>query len=249
MITLKSSREIELIRRSSAIVVDALRLAELRIQPGTITRDIDQEVAELIHARGGRPAFKGYGGYPAHICISIDQQVVHGIPGPYRLREGEIVGVDIGVEYHGYYGDAARTYAVGNISAEKARLLRITRESLDRGIEAAREGRRLGDISCAIQTHVESAGYSVVRDLVGHGIGRALHEAPQIPNFGPAGQGPRLKAGMVFAIEPMVNMGGYQVRTEDDHWTVVTVDGLPSAHFEHTIVITNGDPEILTSEC
>ena len=248
MITLKSPAEIERMRKSSAIVVEALDLALSLIRPGIHTEEIDRSVAELIHSRGGRPAFKGYGGYPANICISVDDEVVHGIPGARRLQEGEIVSVDIGVEFEGYYGDAARTWGVGEIDPDNTRLLRITRESLELGIAQAREGNRLGDISHAIQKHVESAGYSVVRDLVGHGIGRALHESPQIPNFGAAGQGARLKAGMVFAIEPMVNMKGYQVKTLEDQWTVVTADGSPSAHFEHDVVITKSEPEILTNE-
>jgi methionyl aminopeptidase len=246
MIQIKSSREIEWLRQSAAIVVEALKLARSRIRPGLKTIDLDLEIEDMIRSRGARPAFKGFRGYPANTCISIENQVVHGIPGDRELKEGEIVSVDIGVELNGYYGDAARTFAVGTISPEKKRLMDITRESLDKGLEYARAGNRLYDISHAIQTHVEAAGFSVVRDLVGHGIGKEMHEDPNIPNYGPPNKGPRLKSGMVFAIEPMVNMGSFEVFTEEDHWTVVTRDGLPSAHFEHDVVITDGEPDILT---
>lgn len=247
MIHIRNSREIELLRKSAQIVVEALELAESRIRPGLKTGDLDAEICEFIYSRGAKPAFKGFNGYPANICISIDQQVVHGIPGNRLLKEGEIVSVDIGVELNGYYGDAAKTFYAGDVTKEKERLVRVTKESLTRALEAAREGNRLSDIGLAVQHHVEAAGFSVVRDLVGHGIGTSMHEAPQIPNYGKPGQGLRLKAGMVFAIEPMVNMGAYDVLTEDDGWTVVTRDGKPSAHFEHDIVITKGDPDILTS--
>jgi methionyl aminopeptidase len=247
MIHIRNSREVELLRKSAQIVVEALELAESRIRPGLKTGDLDAEICEFIRSRGARPAFKGFNGYPANICVSIDQQVVHGIPGNRLLKEGEIVSVDIGVELNGYYGDAAKTFHVGDVTKEKERLVRVTKESLTRALEAAREGNRLSDIGFAVQHHVEAAGFSVVRDLVGHGIGTSMHEAPQIPNYGKPGQGLRLKAGMVFAIEPMVNMGNYDVLTEDDGWTVVTRDGKPSAHFEHDIVITKGDPDILTS--
>ncbi len=227
-------------------MVEALKLAETRIRPGLKAIDLDLEIANFIYSRGGRPAFKGYRNYPANICISVDDQVVHGIPGQRAFREGEIVSVDIGVELNGYHGDAALTFPVGQISEEKMRLLQVTKESLRKGIAAAQAGNRLFDIGYAIQSHVEAAGFSVVRDLVGHGIGKELQEAPQIPNYGQPKRGLRLKAGMVFAIEPMVNMGSHEVKTESDDWTVVTADGLPSAHFEHNIVITNGAPEILT---
>jgi methionyl aminopeptidase len=247
MIHIRNRREIELLRKSAQIVVKALELAESRIRAGMKTGDLDEEIGEFIRSHGAKPAFKGFNGYPANICVSIDQQVVHGIPGNRFLKEGEIVSVDIGVELNGYYGDAAKTFHVGAVTKEKERLARVTKESLIKGIEAAREGNRLSDIGFTVQQHVEAAGFSVVRDLVGHGIGTLMHEAPQIPNYGKPGQGLRLKAGMVFAIEPMVNMGAYDVLTEADGWTVVTRDGLPSAHFEHDIVITKGDPDILTS--
>ncbi|NIA28506.1 MAG: type I methionyl aminopeptidase [Actinobacteria bacterium] len=246
MISIKNSREIDFLRKSAQIVAESLLLAESRIQPGVRTIDLDKEISEYIRSKGARPAFRGFHGYPANICVSINDQVVHGIPGPRVFREGDIVSVDIGVELNGYYGDAARTFAVGKVSSEKEKLMRVTRESLYKGIEAAREGNRLYDISYAIQTHVERAGFSVVRDLVGHGIGKQMHEEPQIPNYGQADRGPRLKAGMVFAIEPMVNMGEYKVYTQDDQWTVVTRDGLPSAHFEHDVVITKNGAEILS---
>ncbi|MBN1562133.1 type I methionyl aminopeptidase [candidate division KSB1 bacterium] len=247
MINIRNEREIELLRKSAQIVVEALNLIETRIQPGVRTGDLDLEIADFIRSRHGRPAFKGFHGYPANSCISVDEQVVHGIPGNRRLKEGEIVSVDIGVELNGYYGDAAKTFKVGCVSAEKERLMKCTKESLDLAMEAAVAGNHLSDIGYAVQKHVETAGYSVVRDLVGHGLGTEMHEPPQIPNYGPPGKGPRLKPGMVFAIEPMVNMGSYEVFTDDDQWTVVTKDGKPSAHYEHDIVITNGKPDILTA--
>ncbi|HPR88530.1 MAG TPA: type I methionyl aminopeptidase [bacterium] len=248
MITIRSEKEIELIRQSGRILAGALRLAESRIAAGLVTGELDTEIAAYIRAQGGTPAFKGYNGYPANTCISIDAQVVHGIPGHRALQEGEIVSVDVGVLLHGYYSDAARTFAVGAVDAEKQRLMQVTRASLDKGIAAAIEGNRLSDIGHAVQSHVEAAGFSVVRDLVGHGIGQAMHEEPQIPNYGVPGQGPRLKEGMVLAIEPMVNAGGWQVRTLEDGWTVVTADSKPSAHYEHTVAIRKGAAEILTLE-
>ena len=246
MIHIKNRREVEIMRKAGAIVAEALNLAESRMEAGTTTLEIDQEIARFIYSKRARPAFYGFNGYPANVCISIDEQVVHGIPGKRMLKQGEIVSVDIGVEVDGYFGDGAKTITVGQIAKDKERLIQITREALHEGITQVREQNRLYDISHAIQEHVESAGFSVVRDLVGHGIGRRLHEEPQIPNFGEKNQGIRLKAGMVFAIEPMVNMGTFEVKTEDDHWTVITADGRPSAHFEHTVLITQGEPEILT---
>ncbi len=246
MIILKSDREIELIRRSSKLLVETFKLVDSLVEPGIKTIKIDNEVESFIKSRGGKPAFKGYRGYPASACISIDDQVVHGIPGNVRLEIGQIVGIDIGVYFDGYYSDAAKTYKLGKISEEKERLLQITEEALQRGIEKAIAGNRLSDISNAVQTLVEQAGFSVVRDLVGHGIGKNLHEDPQIPNYGKPNQGPKLKKGMVLAIEPMVNAGDYQVVFDNDQWTVRTADGSPSAHFEHTIAITNDRAEILT---
>ncbi|MBN2090196.1 type I methionyl aminopeptidase [candidate division KSB1 bacterium] len=246
MIILRSAREIELIRRSCRLVARTFQIVKEMIRADITTLAIDQEVERFIKSQKGYPAFKGFHDYPANSCISVDDEVVHGIPGKRVLKFGEIVGVDIGVELDGYYGDAARTYAIGYVSPEKKRLMDVTYAALYDGIAQARPGNRLSDISNAIQTTVEAAGFSVVRELVGHGIGQSLHEEPQIPNYGKPHQGPRLKAGMVFAIEPMVNMGKANVITDDDEWTVKTKDGLPSAHFEHTIVITDSEPEILT---
>ncbi len=247
MIVIKSPREIEQIRKSCQLVVDTFRLAEKMLEPGVATAEIDREVDKFIRSRGARPAFKGYRGFPASVCISIDDEVVHGIPDKRRLKPGQIVSLDIGVEYENYFGDGAKTYVIGNIPERTRQLLKVTQEALYKGIAVARVGNRLSDISHTIQTYVEQAGFSVVRDLVGHGVGRKLHEDPQIPNYGPPNQGPRLKAGMVLAIEPMVNMGGYEVFFDDnDKWTVRTADGMPSAHFEHTIAITQNGAEILT---
>ncbi|HOT98524.1 MAG TPA: type I methionyl aminopeptidase [bacterium] len=248
MIAIRSEKEIELIRQSGRILAAALSLAESRIAAGVVTGELDEEIAAYIIAKGGRPAFKGYNGYPANTCISIDDQVVHGIPGKRAMREGEIVSVDVGVLLNGYYSDAARTFKVGTVDRTKERLMQITRESLEKGIAAAVDGNRLSDIGHAIQSHVEAAGFSVVRDLVGHGIGQAMHEEPQIPNYGVPDQGPRLKTGMVLAIEPMVNAGSWRVRTLEDQWTVVTADGKPSAHYEHTVAVRKGGAEILTLE-
>lgn len=246
MIHIRSRREIELIRKSCEIVIEVFEIVNQLIEPGIETRIIDREVEKFIISKGARPAFKGYNGFPASACISVEDEVVHGIPGRRALKEGEIVSVDIGVELEGFFGDSAKTFAVGKISQEKKRLMRVTLEALNQGVKQAKVGNRVSDISHTIQTIVESADYSVVRDLVGHGIGRKLHEEPQIPNYGLPNSGPRLRPGMVLAIEPMVNMGNYEVKTESDNWTVVTSDGLPSAHFEHTVVVTNGEPEILT---
>ncbi len=251
MIHVKSKHEIELIRESSRIVAEVLKLVGSRIRPGITTLELDKIAEDYIRSFGGLPAFKGYGSqknnlFPATLCTSIDAEVVHGIPGKRELKEGEIISVDVGVKKDRYFGDGAWTFPVGEISAEKQRLLRVTEESLLKGIEKAVAGNRVHDISHAIQAHVESNGFSVVRELVGHGVGRELHEAPNVPNFGKAGTGPELKAGMTLAIEPMVNYGSYDVTMQEDGWTVVTRDGMPSAHFEHTIAVVNGQPEILT---
>lgn len=246
MIIIKSDEEIELIKKSCEIIVEAFEIAQSIIKPGIATKDIDKEIESLILSRNAIPAFKGFNGFPASTCISVEDQVVHGIPGSRRLKEGEIVSVDIGVKYKGYYGDAARTFAVGEISEGKQRLLEVTRQALLNGIEQARQNNRISDISHAVQSTVEEAGYSVVRDLVGHGVGRRLHEPPQIPNYGVPNQGPRIKRGMVLAIEPMVNMGGFEVELERDKWTVHTKDRKPSAHFEHSVAITDNDPIILS---
>ena len=242
----RSTKEIEKIREASSIVADTLQMLRDKLQPGMKTSEIDALAEEYIRSRGARPAFKGYYGFPATLCISVNNEVVHGIPGDRTLEDGDIVGIDCGAEKDGYYGDHAITFAVGTRDPEKMKLLEITKESLNRGIAAARAGNHLYDIGYAVQTYAEEAGYSVVRQLVGHGIGTQLHEEPQVPNYGKKGTGMVLKSGMVLAIEPMINEGTYDVYTGDDGWTVYTADGKLSAHFEHTILITDGDPEILS---
>lgn len=246
MIILKSPEEIRLLRRAGRLVAEAhARVAEL-VRPGVTTAELDRAVEELIRKAGGTPTFKGYRGYPASICTSVDHEVIHGIPGPRRLEEGQIVSVDIGATLDGYVGDSAWTYPVGEVAPEVRRLLEVTEAALYRGIDAARVGNRISDIGHAVQSFVEAHGYSVVREFVGHGVGRSMHEDPQVPNYGKPGRGPRIKAGMCLAIEPMVNMGKHHVRILEDQWTAVTVDGLPSAHFEHTVIVTDDGPEILT---
>ena len=246
-IVYKSKAEIEKIRASSRLVAETLQRLSEAIRPGRTTIELDRLAESCVTKHGAVPAFKGYRGFPASVCVSINEEVVHGIPSSSRrLEEGDIVSLDFGVLKDGYYGDAALTVPVGDVSDEAQRLLRIARESLYNGIDQAKEGAHLGDISHAIQKHAEGAGYFVVRAFVGHGIGAHLHEAPQVPNFGPPGQGPTLRPGMVLAIEPMVNAGTHDVRTLDDKWTVVTADRSLSAHFEHTIAITNNGTEILT---
>lgn len=216
------------------------------IAPGVRTSEIDQAVENYIRSKGALPSFKGYYGYPASTCISVNEQVVHGIPGDRVLQPGDIVGIDIGAFLDGYHGDGARTFAVGDVSPEAHRLMQVTRECLEKAIEKAVPGNRVGDISAAVQQHAEANGYGVVRQLVGHGIGRALHEEPQVPNFGNPGHGPKLRPGMVLAIEPMVNQGTHEVYTLADEWTVVTQDHGLSAHFEHTVAITEQGPMVLT---
>ncbi|MGB2959079.1 MAG: type I methionyl aminopeptidase [Bacteroidota bacterium] len=250
-IPIKTSREIELIRESCRIVGEVLALIGSQMKPGTYTRELDSAAEEYIRSNDAVPAFKGYGRdpknlFPGSLCISIENEVVHGIPDGRRIDEGQVVSVDVGVLKDGYFGDAARTFAVGTTTGEKLRLLRVTEESLWKAIEKARAGNRLYDLSAAVQAHVEAEGFSVVRDLVGHGIGKQLHEEPSIPNFGTADTGPVLKEGMVLAIEPMVNAGSYHVELGDDGWTVRTQDGLPSAHFEHTVLVQRDGAEILT---
>jgi methionyl aminopeptidase len=246
MIIIKSSREIEQLKRSNAIVAEVFEKLKGMIHPGVTTKELDEVAEEYILLKGARPAFKGYRGFPATLCISINEEVVHGIPGQRQLKEGDIVSLDVGVNFVGYFGDAAITLPVGEIDPEAKRLLEVTEKALTIGIEKAKIGNRLFDISFAIQRWVESQGFSVVRDFVGHGIGRDLHEEPQVPNFGAPHQGPRLEKGMVFALEPMVNEGTYEVRVLSDGWTVVTADGKRSAHFEHTIAITDDGAEILS---
>jgi methionyl aminopeptidase len=246
MVIIKSPREIEQLKRSNAMVAEVFEKLRGMIVPGMTTKELDQVAEEYILLKGARPAFKGYRGFPATLCISINDEVVHGIPGQRRLEEGDIVSLDVGVNYIGYFGDAAITLPVGEVDPEAKRLLEVTKKALYIGIEKAKAGNRLFDISYAIQSWVESNGFSVVRDFVGHGIGKELHEEPQIPNFGTPHQGPRLEKGMVFALEPMVNEGTHEVRILSDGWTVVTADGKRSAHFEHTIAITDDGAEILS---
>jgi len=234
-------------RHAGKIVAGAHALVAKMIKPGVTTQELDQAVEQYIREAEAIPTFKGYGGFPNSICASINEVVVHGIPQKRRLLEGDIVSVDIGATYQGYVGDAAVTHGVGTISDEAARLIAVTRESFYRGIAYAKDGFRLSDISNAIQTYVEENGFSVVRDYVGHGVGKQMHEDPPIPNYGPKGRGPRLRQGMTLAIEPMVNAGTYDVMTLKDGWTVVTTDGQLSSHYEHTVLITGtGEPELLT---
>lgn len=233
-------------RKAGRIVALTLRELEKAINPGVTTGELSALAEDFIRSQRARPAFKGLYGFPASICTSVNEQVVHGIPGPRRLEAGDIISIDVGAEVHGYYGDAAATFPVGEIDSGAARLLRVTEEALYEGIKKAVAGNRLTDISHAIQTYVEKHGFSVVRDFVGHGIGSRMHEDPQVPNFGPPGRGPRLEEGMTLAIEPMVNAGTYEVAVLEDNWTVVTKDGKLSAHFEHTVVVRNGAAEILT---
>lgn len=247
MIHIRGSAEISKIHISGQIVKRTLEMLEEYIQPGVETLELDRLAEEYIRSQGALPGFKGLYGFPATLCISIDEQVVHGIPGSRKLKEGEIVGIDVGAFKNNYYGDHARTFAVGKISEKKQKLMDVTRECLYCGIEQAVPGNHIGDIGYAIQKHAEKNNFSVVRELVGHGIGRNLHEEPQIPNFGKRGRGELIETGMCFAIEPMINMGKPDVKTLKDGWTVVTHDKKPSAHFEHTISITDNSPEILTN--
>jgi methionyl aminopeptidase len=248
VIVLKSEREIALMRRGGHILADVVALIRDMVKPGMSTLEVDEEVESFIRAQGAVPAFKGYRGFPATVCISINEEVVHGIPSAHRrIKEGDIVGLDLGCIVEGYYADCAITLAIGDVPPKVQRLLDVTRESLDLAIQECRPGRRLSDVSHAVQAHVERHAFAVVRAFVGHGIGRALHEDPQVPNFGDPGRGPQLRPGMVLAIEPMVTMGGWEVKVLDDGWTAVTRDGSLAAHFEHTIAVTDAEPEVLTS--
>lgn len=246
MIILKSHKEIEYMKEAGKIVAYAHEKVRERIQPGITTKELDEIAEREIIKHKAVPAFKGYHGFPASICASINEEVVHGIPGLKTLKDGDIISIDIGAVYNGYYGDAAKTHGVGKISDEAQKLIEVTRQSFYEGLKYCLEGNRLSDISYAIQSYVEAHGFSVVRDYVGHGIGQSMHESPQIPNFGPPGKGPRLAEGMVLAIEPMVNAGTFHVKTLLDNWTVVTCDGKLSAHYEHTIAITKEEPILLT---
>lgn len=246
MIICKAKAELATMRDANLIVARVIRELGQMVRPGVPTAELDRRAEELITRAGGRPAFKGYHGYPANICTSVNEQIVHGIPNGRVLQPGDIVGVDVGVLFRGYYGDAAWTFPVGEVGAETQKLLQVTREALFFGIAKAVKGNRVSDISAAVQHHVERNGFSVVREFVGHGIGTALHEEPQVPNYGKAGRGPKLLAGMVLAIEPMVNSRGPGVRVLDDKWTAVTADGGLSAHFEHSVAITDDGPWILS---
>jgi methionyl aminopeptidase len=246
MINIRSPREIEQLKKANAIVAEVLQILEDKVKPGITTKELDQMAEDYIRSRGAVPAFKGYRGFPGTLCVSINEEVVHGIPSQRKLKAGDILSVDVGVNRGGYFGDAAITFPVGEVDQEARRLIEVTERALYIGIEEAKAGNRVFDISFAIQQWVESHGFSVVRDFVGHGIGKSLHEEPQIPNFGSPHQGPRLEKGMVFALEPMVNEGTYEVRVLSDAWTVVTADGRRSAHFEHTIGLTDGGAEILS---
>jgi len=246
MINIRSSEEIALLREAGRIVGQAHELAMELLVPGVRGEQINHKVETFIRDNGGRPAFKGFQGFPASVCFSLNNEVVHGIPGRRAVREGDVVSLDIGVEKDGYYGDSAWSYIVGEDTQGAGELITITEESLYKGIARAVAGNRLFDIGHAIQTWVERRGFSVVREMVGHGIGTRMHEEPQIPNFGPPGKGPLLKAGMVFAIEPMVNQGSHEITTLKDGWTAVTKDGSLSAHFEHTVVLHDGEADIMT---
>jgi len=247
MIIIKSEQEIDIMRESGLVTGYILRELQNFIKAGMSTQDIDDFAENIILSHNMIPSFKGYGGFPASTCVSINSEVVHGIPSKDRiLKEGDIVSVDVGTTYKGYVSDAARTYTVGTVSDEAKRLIKVTEESFFEGLKFCKRGLRLGDISSAIQRKAEGEGFSVIRDFVGHGVGRDMHEDPQIPNYGKAGRGPRLEKGMVFAIEPMIAQGGYEVEVLLNNWTVVTCDGKLSAHYENTVVITDGEPELLT---
>ena len=246
MISLKSPREIECMRRAGRLTAQARALAGSLVRPGVTTHEIDTAVRKFIESHGAKPSFLGYGGFKGSACISINEEVIHGIPGPRKLKEGDIVSVDVGAYLDGFHGDCAATFPCGQVSEEALRLIEVTRQSFWEGIKQARAGKRVYDISHAVQAYVEAHGYSVVRDFVGHGVGAKLHEPPEVPNYGPAGHGPRLMSGMTLAVEPMVCAGGWEVRVLKDKWTTVTADGSLAAHYENSILITDGEPEILT---
>lgn len=246
MITLKSNREIELMRRAGKITAAARAVAREMVKPGVTTHQIDKAVFEFIKSQGAVPSFLNYNGYPASVCVSVNDEIIHGIPGKRVLQEGDIVSVDVGAYIGGFHGDCAGTYPCGQVSEEAMRLIRVTQQSFFEGIKYAREGYHIKDISHAVQTYVEAQGFSIVREYVGHGIGRKMHEAPEVPNYGEPGHGPRLLRGMTIAVEPMVNAGTASIIQMSDGWTVKTADGKNAAHYENTILITDGEPEILT---
>ena len=246
MISLKSPREIECMRRAGRLTAQARALAGSLVRPGVTTHEIDTAVRKFIESHGAKPSFLGYGGFKGSACISINEEVIHGIPGPRKLQEGDIVSVDVGAYLDGFHGDCAATFPCGQVSHEAMELIRVTEQSFWEGIKLARAGNRVFDISHAVQQYVESHGCSVVRDFVGHGVGAKLHEPPEVPNFGPAGHGPRLQPGMTIAVEPMVCAGDWRVKVLKDGWTTVSADGSLTAHYENTILITDGEPEVLT---
>jgi len=246
MIIGKSKRELEKMRASGQLVGQVLAHLRTLVAPGVTTMEIDRAAEQMIRDAGALPTFKGYNGFPYSICASVNEQIVHGFPSNYKLKDGDIFSIDVGVTLEGFVGDTATTVPVGNVTEDRLRLIRVTQECLERAIEQCRPGKHLGDIGWAVQEHAEANGYSVVRDYVGHGIGRRMHEDPQIPNYGRPGLGPKIKSGYVFAVEPMVNLGSHHTKVLADNWTVVTVDGQPSAHVEHTIAITDEGPEVLT---
>jgi methionyl aminopeptidase len=247
-ITIKSGKEMAAMRSAGAVVGATLTVLEESVRPGIKTRELDAIAHREITRLGGKPAFKGYRGFPATLCTSVNDEIVHGIPGDRLLQEGDLIKMDVGAVVDGFIGDAAITVAVGGISNEAKDLIDVTRRSLEEGINAAKNGARVGDIGSAVQTFAETRGYSVVREYVGHGVGRFLHEDPQVPNYGTARKGPLLRKGMTIAIEPMVNVGDWHTRVLEDNWTIVTMDGSLSSHFEHTIAITDGEPEVLTAQ-
>jgi len=246
MIIGKSKRELEKMRAAGRLVGQVLAHLRTLVEPGVTTMDVDHAAEKMIRDAGALPTFKGYNGFPYSICASVNEQIVHGFPSTYRLKDGDIFSIDVGVTLEGFVGDTATTVPVGKVSEDRLNLIRITEECLARAIEQCRPGKHLGDIGWAVQEHAEANGYSIVRDYVGHGIGRRMHEDPQIPNYGRPGLGPKIKSGYVFAVEPMVNLGSHHTKVLSDGWTVVTVDGQPSAHAEHTIAITEDGPEVLT---
>ncbi len=246
-IIIKSSSEIGLMRQAGKIVAATLQVVVKNVRPGVTTAELDAIAVREIRRRGGIPSFKGYRGYPASLCVSVNDELVHGIPGQRALQEGDIVSLDVGAIFNGFHGDAAVTVGVKKISEEAKRLISVVEGALGAGVAASRHSARLGDVSAAIQEHVESRGFTVVREYVGHGIGRQMHEEPQIPNFGLPGRGPLLREGMALALEPMVNVGGWRTKVDDDSWTVRTADGSLCAHFEHTVAVTDGEAEILTA--
>lgn len=246
MIKIKTAKEIDYMRRAGRVVGETLAILEENVKPGITTGELDRIAEEYMRRNNAIPSFKGYCGFPASICTSVNEEVVHGIPGRRVLQEGDIISIDCGAILNGYHGDAARTFAVGHISKEAENLIKVTKNSFFKGIQKAVVGNRLSDISSSIQEYAESQGHSVVRDFVGHGIGKEMHEAPEVPNFGRPGRGPKLVEGMIFAIEPMINIGEFYVRVQPDDWTVVTKDGKLSAHYENTVAILNNGPEVLT---